>query len=154
MGGAVFPPRSLNWDQTVVEAMKIMATSFNRLRARPGTLSAPSPAAATPDPCLCRRMLDTPGQVRVSLWWGHCSLLLGQVVLVVKNLPANAGDTRGIGLIPGSRRSPGAGSGIPLQYTCLEIHQRSLMGYSPWGHRDNWPWMHVPGPLYSYGLSC
>ena len=33
-----------------------------------------------------------------------------------KNLPANAGD---IGLIPGSGRSPGEGSGNPLQYSCL-----------------------------------
>ena len=34
---------------------------------------------------------------------------------VVKNLPTNAGDT---GLIPGSGRSPGEGSGHPLQYSC------------------------------------
>ena len=39
---------------------------------------------------------------------------------VVKNLPANAGDPRGMGLIPGSGRSPGAGNGNPLQYSCLE----------------------------------
>ena len=36
--------------------------------------------------------------------------------LVVKNLPANAGDT---GLIPGSGRSPGEGNGNLLQYSCL-----------------------------------
>ena len=36
---------------------------------------------------------------------------------VVKNPPANAGDT---GLIPGSERSPGEGNGNPLQYSCLE----------------------------------
>jgi len=35
---------------------------------------------------------------------------------VVKNLPANAGDS---GSIPGSRRSPGGGNGNPLQYSCL-----------------------------------
>ena len=43
-----------------------------------------------------------------------------QVVLVVKNLPANAGDIRDTGSIPGSRRSPGGGHGNPLQYSCLE----------------------------------
>ena len=43
-----------------------------------------------------------------------------QVVLVVKNLPANAGDPRGLGSIPGSGRSPGEGHGSPLQYSCLE----------------------------------
>ena len=36
---------------------------------------------------------------------------------MVKNLPANAGDT---GLIPGSGRSPGVGNGNPLQCSCLE----------------------------------
>ena len=36
---------------------------------------------------------------------------------VVKNLCANAGDT---GSIPGSGRSPGAGNGSPLQYSCLK----------------------------------
>ena len=36
--------------------------------------------------------------------------------LEVKNLPAKAGD---VGLIPGSGRSSGEGSGNPLQYSCL-----------------------------------
>ena len=39
---------------------------------------------------------------------------------MVKNLPANAGDLRDTGLIPGSGRSPGGGHGNPLQYSCLE----------------------------------
>ena len=38
------------------------------------------------------------------------------VVLVVKNLPANAGD---VGSVSGSGRSPGGGNGNPFQY-CLE----------------------------------
>ena len=38
--------------------------------------------------------------------------------LVVKNLPANAGDTRDA-LIPGSEGSPGVGNDNPLQYSCL-----------------------------------
>ena len=43
-----------------------------------------------------------------------------QVALVIKNLPANAGDVRGAGSIPGSGKSPGEGNGSPLQYSCLE----------------------------------
>ena len=43
-----------------------------------------------------------------------------QVVLVVKNLSANAGDLRDLGLVSGSGRSPGGGHGNPLQYSCLE----------------------------------
>ncbi|CAI9156257.1 unnamed protein product [Rangifer tarandus platyrhynchus] len=44
-----------------------------------------------------------------------------------------------LGLIPGSGRSPGAGYGNPHQYSCLENPhgQRSLVGYSPWGHRES-----------------
>ena len=43
-----------------------------------------------------------------------------QVALVVKNSPANAGEKRDAGLIPGSGRSPGEGHGYPLQYSCLQ----------------------------------
>ena len=43
-----------------------------------------------------------------------------QVALVVKkNPPANAGDIRDAGSIPGSGRSPGGGNDSPLQYSCL-----------------------------------
>ena len=40
--------------------------------------------------------------------------------LVVKNVPANAGDMRDIGSIPGSGGSPREGNGTPLQHSCLE----------------------------------
>ena len=43
-----------------------------------------------------------------------------QVAQLVKNSPANAGDARDVGSIPGSGRSPGEGHGNPLQYSCLE----------------------------------
>ena len=43
-----------------------------------------------------------------------------QVVLVVKNLSANAGDITNSGLIPESGRSSGRGHGTPLLYSCLE----------------------------------
>ena len=40
--------------------------------------------------------------------------------------------------IPGLGRSPGEGNGNPFQYSCLENphEQRSLVGYSPWGHKE------------------
>ena len=45
----------------------------------------------------------------------HCAFIWApQVALVVKNPPANAGDIRDMGLIPGSGRSPGEGNGHPL----------------------------------------
>ena len=43
-----------------------------------------------------------------------------QVVLEVKNLPANEGDLRDVGSIPGSGRFPGEGHDNSLQYSCLE----------------------------------
>ena len=51
-----------------------------------------------------------------------------QMMLVVKNLPANAGGIRYSGSIPGSGRSPGGGIGNPLQYSCLE----NPMGRGAW----------------------
>ena len=56
-------------------------------------------------------------------------------MLLVKNLPANAGDIREAGSNPGLRRSPGGGLGNPLQCSCLEI-----------------PWTEEPGRLQSMGL--
>ena len=47
---------------------------------------------------------------------------------MVKNLPANAGDIRDMGSIPGLGRDPGEGHGNPLQYSCLE----NPMGRGAW----------------------
>ena len=54
---------------------------------------------------------------------------------MVKNLPANAGDIRDVGSIPGSEsgRSPGEGNGNPLQCSCLE----NPMDRATW-----WPIVH------------
>ena len=61
-----------------------------------------------------------------------------QVVLVVKNPPANAGDVRNMSSIPRLRRSPGGGHGNPLQYSCLENPMDcSLAGYSPQGCKES-----------------
>ena len=48
---------------------------------------------------------------------------------MAKNLPANTGDARGAGSIPGSGRSPGGGHGNPLQDSCLE---KTLMDRGAW----------------------
>ena len=64
-----------------------------------------------------------------------------QVMLEVKNLPDNPGDTKDVGLIPGSGRFPGEGSGYPLQYSCLE---KSM-------DRRAW-WSTVPGVTKSQTL--
>ena len=56
---------------------------------------------------------------------------------MVKNPPANTGDVRDTGSIPGLGRSPGEGHSNPLQCSCLEnpLDKRSLVGDSPQGHR-------------------
>ena len=53
-----------------------------------------------------------------------------------KNLPTNAGNPDSI---LGSERSSGEGNGNSLQYSCLEnsMDKRSLMSYSPWGHKES-----------------
>ena len=51
-----------------------------------------------------------------------------QVMQLVKNSVANAGDARDTGLIPGLGRSPGGGNGNPAQYSCLE----NSMDRGPW----------------------
>ena len=58
---------------------------------------------------------------------------------MVKNLPANAGDIRDAGLIPGSGRSSGEGNGNPPQYSCLENPhgQRTLVGCSLLGRKES-----------------
>ena len=50
MGRAVFPPCYLTWGQTMVEIMKIMATSFKRSHVHTAALSAPNPAAGNHQP--------------------------------------------------------------------------------------------------------
>ena len=42
------------------------------------------------------------------------------MALVLKNPPANAGDIKDVGLVPGSGRSPGEGNGYTLWYSCQE----------------------------------
>ena len=57
------------------------------------------------------------------------------MVLMVKNLPVNAGDKRDVGLVTGLGRSSGRGHGNPLQYYCLENPMdRGAMIHG--GHKD------------------
>ena len=72
-------------------------------------------------------------------WW----LGPAQVVLVVKKLPANAGNIRDMGPIPESGRSSGEGHGNPLQYSCLG----NSMDREAWGlpaihgMAKGWTWL-------------
>ena len=69
-GWSCAPCLLFTWSQTMVEVMKIMVTSFKRSHSCSATLSATNPH-------LHWRLRDTHRQVRDSLLWGHCSLLLG-----------------------------------------------------------------------------
>ena len=59
------------------------------------------------------------------------------VALVLKNPPANAGGLRTTGLISGLGRSSGGGHGNPLHYSGKIPWKRSLMSFSPWGHKES-----------------
>ena len=74
---------------------------------------------------------------------------------MVKNLPASIGDARDVGLILGLGTSLGGGHGNPLQYSLSgKVHgQRSLAGYSPWGHTESDMTEHAYATLEEqYGL--
>ena len=79
---------------------------------------------------------DLTGKVRLAF---RKKVITSHVAIVIKNLPANAGDVRDMGSIPRSGRFPGGGYGNPLQYSCLENPhgQRSLVGYSPPGLKES-----------------
>ena len=84
-------------------------------------------------------------QCCVSFWciakWFSYTYTASQVVLVVKNLPANAGDVRGKDPIPGWGRSPREGHGSPLQYSCLE-HPRHVDWHATvFRVAKSWTWL-------------
>ena len=59
---------------------------------------------------------------------------------MVKNLYANTGDVRDMGLMPGLGRSPEGGHGDPLQYCCLENSMnRGAWWDSVHGGTKSWP---------------
>ena len=62
---------------------------------------------------------STPSSM-TKLWGTIRQVRASQVVQAIKNPPANTGDVRDTGSIPGLGRSPGGGHGNPLQYSCLE----------------------------------
>ena len=80
-----------------------------------------------------------------SIW--ALSSWASQVLLVVKSLPANAGEVRGSGSIPGLGRSPGEGNGNPLQYSCLG----NPMARGAWWaivHEVVKSWMHLSTHIF------
>ena len=74
----------------MVEVMKIMATSFKRSPAHTAALSAPTLQQAAVDQHLGQRLLDTPGQVWVSLLRHHCSFLMGPGAYKVLFVPSKS----------------------------------------------------------------
>ena len=89
---------------------------------------------------LCASVSKTPMYRSNTLAYGMTRNRASQVARVVKNLPANAGDIRHAGLIPGLGRSPGGQHGNPLQYPCLEnsidrgAWQAAVLGSHRVGH--------------------
>ena len=76
-GRGCVPSLYLTCSQTMVEAMGTMGTSFQRSHDALLHSVPPTAQQVTADPRLHQRLLDTHGQVWVSLLWGHCSFLLG-----------------------------------------------------------------------------
>ena len=83
----------------------------------PGRESSPSKASEQCWACLWG--LWRPSSILTLICGCLRAQWISQVTLVVKNLPANAGDLRDMGSVPGSGRSPGGENGNLLQYSCL-----------------------------------
>ena len=89
-GWGCVPSLLFTWGQAMAEIMEITGTSFKspmhpRLHSVPPTLQQ-----TTADVRLCQRLLDTHGQVWVSLLWDHCSFLLGPGVGNVLFVPSKS----------------------------------------------------------------
>ena len=99
----------------------------------PGGLAGKESTCNAGDPGLIPGLGRSPGEgIGHPLQYSWDSLVAQSTV---KKSVCNAGD---LGSIPGLGRLPGGGHGNPLQYSCLENPhgQRSLAGYSPWGHKE------------------
>ena len=84
-----------------------------------------------------------PWLIHVDVWQKtpqYCKVIILQLKLInkLKKKKESACNVVDLGLIPELGRSPGRGHGNPFQYYCLENphRQRSLVGYSPWGHTE------------------
>ena len=108
----------------MVEVMKIMVTSFRRSHAHTATLSAPIPEAGHCRPRPLPRLLDTHGQVWVSLLWGHCSFLLCPGAQKVLFVPSNS-------LFPQSIVSSGGSMGLMVTSTKVYAITRSAAPRAP-----------------------
>ena len=84
-------------------------------------------------------------------------LWASQAMQWYKNPPANAGDIRDVGSIPGSGRSPGGGNDNPLQYSCLE---NPMDRGASWAivhgvpksqtQQSYWAWTHTQIHIHTY----
>ena len=89
-GWSCVPSLLFTWGQTMVEVMKIMATSFKSPMHVPLHSVPPTLQQATTNPHLRWRLLVTPRQVLVSLFWSHCSFLLDPGVHKVLFVPSKS----------------------------------------------------------------
>ena len=88
------------------------------------------------------------GIAKSQIWLINCTLYGGASG---KGPPASAGDTRDMGLIPGSGRSPGEGHGNPLQYSYLEEPGRLQ---SIGSHRVGHDWSDLAHTQHTHMLFC
>ena len=104
-------------------------------------------------------LYNPPGPMQLTHWvsggggGNHQPLEASQVALVVKNPPANAGDTGDVGSIPGSGRFPEEGDGNPFQYFCLGNPMTGTWQATVHEVGKSQTHMHAQGPLRSGSLT-
>ena len=92
-----------------------------------------------------QRIINFKCRKELAIELGRTSFKLRHIKDTFKGFPSSSAGKESachvgdLGWIPGLGRFPGGGNGNPLQYSCLKNPhgQRSLVGYSPWGHKGS-----------------
>ena len=134
---------------------ELFNTARRTLRVKPCSLSASSSITSSNGAGAALDTLPTPIDSVLLGWWSSSGFLRGdqvsQVMLVVKNLPANAGDA---GSIRGLGRSPRVANGNPLQYSCLENSMdREAQRATVHGVAKSWTLLEHRGTIFLHLLA-
>ena len=129
--GDFLAPLRVNCGHMTVVVIVVQLCLILRLFATPWSAACQAP------PRVCSNLCPLS-------WWCYLAISSSRFSggSVVKNLPANAGDARDVGLISGLGRSPGGRNGNTLQYSCLENSMdRGAWWATVHGVTKSWAWL-------------
>ena len=140
--GSSLRVETVNWSLSgclcLVWPLECNRSSVNRVYSLNGHLGKQKPKDTSLSPI--PPSLSPPITHTLSKVWCQVKMWVLQITLAtwIFNSKQAGKVTVSLASIPGSGRSPGGGNGNPLQCSCLENSMdRSLVGYSPWGHKES-----------------